>query len=322
MPPMPPDMLFFLERIVPLVFVAAWGACVGSLTNVLAYRLPLGMSVVLPASRCPSCETRLTWRENIPVFGWLLLRGKCRFCKSRISPEYPIVEAVVAAIFVLFVALWFTIPNPYSKGPVWLGIDWKLLQPEWASNGLMLMWPHMLLVLILVSCLIAMTIIDAKTYTIPLILPWVASIAGVVINPALALYVQLAKGHLEKTAPGYPWTIPTVGYPMLGAAIGGVLGLGVALLMMKVGLIRRSFADYEEWEKSALEKAEAERKATGVPEPASAGPGDDPTHMWIAYPYARREMVRELAFLAPAAVLAYLGWLLFDRIWPTPQLPT
>src|SRR5262245_35705876 len=99
-------------------FVFAFGACVGSLINVIAYRLPLGLNIVTPPSRCPKCDTRLTWRENIPIFGWIFLGGKCRFCKSRISAEYPIVEAIVAFLFLLFYAAWYFLPNHAT----WLGI--------------------------------------------------------------------------------------------------------------------------------------------------------------------------------------------------------
>src|ERR1043165_4861282 len=78
-----------------LLFIFAYGACLGSLTNVVVYRLPRGESIVRPPSKCPKCGTKLSWKDNIPVLGWLALRGKCRYCKNPISPEYPIVEAAV-----------------------------------------------------------------------------------------------------------------------------------------------------------------------------------------------------------------------------------
>ena len=66
-----------------IVFAFAFGASAGSLINVLVYRLPRGMDVIWAGSQCPCCENKLTWRENIPVFGWIFLRGRCRFCKSK-----------------------------------------------------------------------------------------------------------------------------------------------------------------------------------------------------------------------------------------------
>ncbi len=88
----------------PLVFAAtlagALGAAIGSFLNVVAYRLPRHESLVRPPSRCPGCGTAIKAYDNVPVFGWLLLRGRCRGCRTKISPRYPIVEAVTAALAV------------------------------------------------------------------------------------------------------------------------------------------------------------------------------------------------------------------------------
>ncbi len=79
----------------------AFGLAVGSFLNVCIYRLPLGQSVVSPRSRCPACGRDLEWFENIPVLGWLLLRGRCRTCSGCISSVYPVVEVVTPLLFVL-----------------------------------------------------------------------------------------------------------------------------------------------------------------------------------------------------------------------------
>jgi leader peptidase (prepilin peptidase)/N-methyltransferase len=88
----------------PIAFAAAvagaLGATVGSFLNVVAYRLPRGESLVRPGSRCPGCATAIKPYDNLPVLGWLLLRGRCRTCKIRISPQYPIVEALTALLAV------------------------------------------------------------------------------------------------------------------------------------------------------------------------------------------------------------------------------
>ena len=78
-----------------------FGACFGSFLNVVIYRLPAGMSLGKPKSRCPRCETQLAARDNIPVLGWLLLRGRCRYCALPISARYPFIEAVCGGVFVL-----------------------------------------------------------------------------------------------------------------------------------------------------------------------------------------------------------------------------
>jgi leader peptidase (prepilin peptidase)/N-methyltransferase len=74
------------------------------------YRLPLGQSIVSPPSRCPRCGYRLKWYDNLPIFGWLLLGGRCRNCKNPISIQYPLVELITALLFVLVV--WATPPGP------------------------------------------------------------------------------------------------------------------------------------------------------------------------------------------------------------------
>lgn len=78
---------------------ALLGACFGSFLNVCVSRWPAGLSVVKPASRCPKCEREIRWHENVPVLGWLRLRGKCAGCALPISVEYPLVELGVAALW-------------------------------------------------------------------------------------------------------------------------------------------------------------------------------------------------------------------------------
>ncbi|HSB38759.1 MAG TPA: prepilin peptidase [Gaiellaceae bacterium] len=90
-----------------LGFAAFWPAlALGSFLNVVAARVPLRRSVVRPASACMSCGHELAWYDNVPVASWLLLRGRCRSCGSRISPLYPAVElataGLVAGSFVAF----------------------------------------------------------------------------------------------------------------------------------------------------------------------------------------------------------------------------
>jgi leader peptidase (prepilin peptidase) / N-methyltransferase len=83
-----------------LVVLALIGASIGSFLNVCIYRLPRRESLVWPASHCTSCGRTLAWYENVPIIGWLALRGRCRTCGERISIVYPVVEVVTAVIFV------------------------------------------------------------------------------------------------------------------------------------------------------------------------------------------------------------------------------
>ena len=93
-----------------LILAGLLGACIGSFLNVVIYRLPRGQSLATPPSRCPKCGYRLKWFDNIPVLGWLLLGGRCRECRNRISIQYPIVELITAVLFVIVV--WVTPPGP------------------------------------------------------------------------------------------------------------------------------------------------------------------------------------------------------------------
>jgi len=91
------------------------GACVGSFLNVVAWRLPLGMSLIKPASHCPQCKTPIRFRDNVPVLGWILLRGRCRSCGCWISPRYPLVEFAVGAAFALLA--WYELATGGSNLP-------------------------------------------------------------------------------------------------------------------------------------------------------------------------------------------------------------
>lgn len=84
-----------------LVFAGLFGACVGSFLNVVIWRLPRGESLSKEASHCPRCGAKIRWYDNVPVLGWLMLRGRCRACRGGISARYPIIEALTALLFVL-----------------------------------------------------------------------------------------------------------------------------------------------------------------------------------------------------------------------------
>ncbi|CAN5678413.1 A24 family peptidase [soil metagenome] len=81
-------------------FAGVVGAAIGSFLNVCIYRWPAEQSVISPPSRCPSCGHALAWRDNIPVIGWLLLRGRCRYCGVAVSAQYPIIELATSLIWI------------------------------------------------------------------------------------------------------------------------------------------------------------------------------------------------------------------------------
>jgi len=102
------------------ILSALLGLIAGSFINVVAYRVPAGMSVVHPRSACPHCAHEIRDRDNIPVLSWFLLRGRCRDCNERISVRYPIVEASAAVLF--------------ASMPLALGVVWVLPAYLWFAG--------------------------------------------------------------------------------------------------------------------------------------------------------------------------------------------
>lgn len=154
-----------LTEIAIVVFI--FGAMIGSFLNVVIYRIPKGESIVFPASKCQSCQTPLKWYHNIPVFSWIVLGGKCGFCKEKISVQYPVVEFLTG---IIFVALYFK-----------LGLVWYL--PFIAASF---------------AALFALVMIDFKYMAVPDNVNFAALIFALVQPEFLMalLYASIAAGGL------------------------------------------------------------------------------------------------------------------------------
>src|SRR5690606_19604470 len=130
--------------------------------------------------------------------------------------------------------------------------------------------------LVLVGSLVAMSIIDARTFTIPLVLTWVPAATALVLHTAHAVWMGIAHGPIGLgsgpglwrfgdgtrwvSEVGWTWTLatPNLGdWTWIGAALGGTVGLGVSVLLLEAGLIRRSFADYAAWEQGERDRLRA-----------------------------------------------------------------
>jgi len=103
-----------------LVFI--FGAIAGSFLNVCIYRLPKGESIVSPGSHCPKCKKPIRWYDNIPILSYLILRGRCRFCKAPISPRYIIVELITAALAMALFMVFGTGPKFVGYGLLSAGL--------------------------------------------------------------------------------------------------------------------------------------------------------------------------------------------------------
>jgi leader peptidase (prepilin peptidase)/N-methyltransferase len=130
------------------LLVAVMGACVGSFLNVVAWRLPREESIMLPPSHCPKCGSRLRWFENLPVLGWLLLRGRCGHCGAPIAIRYPLMELLTAGLWVAALQAALA-AAPAGLGPEPTG--WQLAIGGW----------------LLLSWLMPLTLIDLDRMWLP-----------------------------------------------------------------------------------------------------------------------------------------------------------
>jgi leader peptidase (prepilin peptidase) / N-methyltransferase len=155
------------EQMILAGLVFSLGACVGSFLNVVIYRLPAGISLVWPPSRCPKCGHKLGLTENIPILGWLMLRGRCRHCHTSISARYPLVETFTALM--------------------WLATFWRF-GATWQTGGYCL----------LLAWLIALAAIDLDTMTLPNPLTSSGLVLGIVFQTFLGYQeTQTAAGAVQ-----------------------------------------------------------------------------------------------------------------------------
>ena len=97
-------MLLFLEMI-PYMVIFIFGIVIGSFLNVCIYRMPLHESIITVPSHCMTCGGKLHWYDMVPVFSWLCLRGRCRNCGTKISVQYPVIEALNGVLYVVVFAV-------------------------------------------------------------------------------------------------------------------------------------------------------------------------------------------------------------------------
>lgn len=153
------------------VFAVLWGALWGSFLNVVVYRVPAGLSVVHPRSRCPSCGAPITWWQNIPVLSWALLGGRCHSCKTWISVRYPLVEAAMAIL--ALAVTWPWLPG-LASGDL---LPWQVAVGALAEQ-------------LFVFAMLAIALIDADTFLVPDAL----SLPLPIIGLALAFAVGAERG--------------------------------------------------------------------------------------------------------------------------------
>ena len=202
-------------ELLTLFFIFAFGCCIGSFLNVVIYRLPREKSLVTPPSACPSCGEHIRFYDNIPLVSWIALGAKCRNCKAKISPRYFIVELLTGSTFAGLYYIYFhteIFPSIQVDG-------------AWFIYGL-----H----IILLAGFIAGSGIDLEYWVIPLSICWLVTGAGF-LGSAIGGYIvepQVLKDNIL-----LPVAITGTG----AMAVGAMVGLGISLLLIYTGILKRSY---------------------------------------------------------------------------------
>lgn len=193
-----------MPEIVGYIFVFAFGAMVGSFLNVVIHRVPNEESIVFPNSACPKCKNSIKPYDNIPVLSWLVLGGKCRNCKEKISPRYPAVELLTALIFLL--------------------VYWQI--------GFTAFLP---VCLIFVASVVALIFIDAENMILPNVITYPLLLFALIVRLIFPLFFGAAFFSDLEVFPlnrleDYPvWLIS-----LIGAVLGGLVGGGSLWLVGEI----------------------------------------------------------------------------------------
>lgn len=193
-----------LPEFVAYIFVFLFGAVVGSFLNVVIHRVPREESIVFPNSACPKCKTPIKPYDNIPLFGWLMLGGKCRSCKTPISPRYPAVELLTALVFVLtYWQIGFTAFLPVA--------------------------------LVFVASMIALIFIDSEHMILPNVITYPLFILALTVRVVYPLvFGSEYFTDLQHTPLTYLQNYPVWLVSLVGAIFGGLVGGGFLWLVGEV----------------------------------------------------------------------------------------
>jgi prepilin signal peptidase PulO-like enzyme (type II secretory pathway) len=208
-----------------------FGLAIGSFLNVVIQRVPLGESIVRPGSRCPKCHKPLRPLDNIPLLSFVLLRGRCRACQARISPVYPMVELLTAALFVAVV---------WQTGASWLALTQMAF----------------------VAVMLALIFIDAEHKILPDVIVYPAFVAVLAI-------CALRSGGQALLAPQVEMLIsfgrPINDFVLRDAILFGALifALAAPAFWLLDWLDVLLFDRYFQYEEEAAEESESERQREG-----------------------------------------------------------
>ena len=255
-----------------LVFIVAFGACIGSFLNVVIYRVPRDKSLVSPPSACPECNTPIRFYNNIPIFSWLVLRGKCPDCKAPISCRYFFVELITAILFggLYLLFYWFQYRQTGLAGDT-------AMQQFFGAGG----WLFFLAVITLFATFLAASAIDMELWIIPLELCWFVTIVGFIAS-GVAEFVIGAKTVVEFDL--FPAADST---KFAAITLGGAIGLVISLIGLYAGVIKPSYEMAEDEEGDCEEAVQSQE--------------NEPTFN------DRKEILKEVIFLLPVIIGAVVA---------------
>ena len=216
-----PDWIWF-------AFIFTFGCCIGSFLNVVIYRLPRDKSLITPPSSCPTCGKYIQFYDNIPLISWLLLLAKCRYCKTKISPRYFIIELITGLTFLGLFYLHFR--TNLNMGIV-----------PFLDGG----WLIYLLHIILLASFIAASAIDLELWVIPIAICWFVTLIGIIGSSIAGFVIDPA------TIRGYA-LLPTASVNTAALAAGAAIGLIISLILLATGIIKRSYESEESEDTSLL----------------------------------------------------------------------
>lgn len=200
-----------MEELPPSIIGAGvfiFGLLIGSFMNVVIHRLPLGESIVLPSSHCPNCNMAIKPYDNIPVFSYLILRGRCRNCKTGISIKYPLVELLVGCLYLL---VFVHVINLY---------------PQIESQ----FWLNLLAELMFVSLLVPLFFIDLEHQLLPDAITYPGFVIMTVLRVLAPDFVN--NDWLASTFNLMNW--PEWALTLVGSALGAIVGGGSLWLVRKL----------------------------------------------------------------------------------------
>ena len=221
-----------MPHLVQGFFVFAAGACVGSFINLIAWRLPRGQGIIQPESHCGACGRSLAWFENIPVLSCLILRGRCRTCRTSFGFEHVVVELAMGALFFATYLMLYAGPwrFPATEQAWW-----------WTRNGPIATLPALIAILICWSTLATVSLIDARTFFVPIRMTAATTIAAFVLWRMQALVPSVAEAF-----PRGLWGMDILPTRLCVAAVVAMVGLLMSNVLLWRGVIPRSVIDYEQ----------------------------------------------------------------------------